>query len=567
MTGRDVVDYQGNAALGYDAKTLASSGDTAAAYDKAQVRFNELANLNMQANQLKWQQKIKDRDQVMSAVAADQLQINNALPQDRPKLQAMIDDVKDFYFKNGADIKSDDKKWWDFNDKLSKFRDARVYAASRFDSYQKGMAEASQQLDPNKKQAQIDHYKSESETDINHAFTPYQQTLDWDESIIGKPIQQKEFDLGADPANPYNRVKQTKSQVKDSYIDYVNAYQYGGKQGIGINVDEWLKNWMGQTGLRSPQGVLDQASKVNNKLDQIAKEQGLNPDDQDSLPTYLKHLNVQNTDNGIQSAGTKWDDWFKIQLADQYKNESVSAYDKNLIDLQTKQSQIEANKARAGADYMNATSQRIKARAYSDYLNAKGQNANQKTVADISQVYDTLVNKTDKIILNGRGQKIADAINVGELPAGYKNINGIVIDKAGKPTAGKLEPFVTTTDKKPYWKVHYYDPQSGERRDVSNDATLKTLYQKNLQQLGLNSNQLSYLDYIRTLVKKQALGVEFEGKNGTANIYSLGQSIRAINDQIVGKGDESVFGTGSDDNNTQQTDNSDQNTNQETQNP
>lgn len=559
VTGNEILSYKGEAALGAGPNTmLGSSGKDEA--QQMNQRFNELANLNYAKNQLIWQEKVKDRDEVMKALASDKLQINQALPGDRPKLEGMLDDIEKFLLDNNGDVKSNRDTWYKFNGKLAKFREANIYAQSRYDSYQKGLADMAEELDPVKRDSQKAHWDSEAKTDLYHPLTPWQHTLDWDNSKVAKAMQSLTTKT-PDPHSPFNSITNTRTKIKDSYLDYVNAYQVtGGKDQIGLNVNEWLKNWMGLSNdLVSPTDVMKRVGVVNARLDEVAKSEGFDPNDQDSLPVYLRRLNMKQIaeDGGkVHSGDVAWNDWFKIQLADQYKNENVSGLDEDLVKAKLAQSQIGENEAQGKAALSNAGANWYRAKGYRDYMEARANEANQKaastgasgTQSQISQVYDVIAHKVDRLAYLGKDMKQL-GVFTGNLPAAYKNINGVAINPlTGKAQAVELTPF--KTGGKEYWKVNVFDPKSGEvykYEDVYNKNSgigglLSQGYTLTLQGLNMKPKDYTYDQFIRDQISRGTLGAEFVGQNGTANIYSLGQSVKAINDIIAsGKYDENIF--------------------------
>jgi len=346
-TGNDILAYQGNVGLGLnsDAGAIGVYGDTDLK-DANSAVFN-LAYLNMQKNKAVWDQKIKDRDAGMALIANGQLDIKNALPKDRERLMKMIEDVKKTYFDNNGDVKSDPRVWLKINDQLSKFNEGRTTAGSRYLSYTNGIAEASKETNPYKKKKMMEHWTGQLNRDLYEPMDPYQQTLDWDNSKVYRKMQESSTPMGT--TKNFERVVRTKTDLPKSYRDFVNAYQQGDKDELGLNVDTFLNSFYGEDGILTPDAVQAKAQEVNDRLKRIAVNEGFNPDDVNSLPDYLKPLNPRIVNGKIQSNDYKWNDWFKIMLYDQYKDRTDNVYDKDLAAQAKIKSEIDQNKAQGAA--------------------------------------------------------------------------------------------------------------------------------------------------------------------------------------------------------------------------
>ncbi len=389
VSGNDILGYQGNVGLGLnsDAGAIGVYGDTDLT-PATNALFN-LSYLNMQKNKAVWEQKLKDRDDGMRLIAEGKLQANNALPKDREKIMKMIDEVKKTYFDNGGDVKSDPRVWLKINDQLSKFNEASNTAKSRYLTYTQGQAEAAKETNPYKKQKMQDHWNSQLETDLFQPMDPYQQTMDWDNAKVFRKMTETTIPGGIDG---YNRISTTKTDLPQSYRDFVNTYQQGDKDEIGLNVDTFLKSFYGDDGILTPEAVQAKSQEVNDRLKKIAQQEGFDPNDVKSLPDYLKPMNPQLINGKVQSNDYKWNDWFKIMLYDQYQNKKNSVFDKDLLAQKKTEAEIANDKAKTGND-------RIRATAYADAQRAKAAkdrisgNILKKT-ATPAQNYDELKTKT-----------------------------------------------------------------------------------------------------------------------------------------------------------------------------
>lgn len=352
VSANDILSYQGNVGLGLNdaGADIGKYGETDLKDSNSQL-FN-LSYLNQQKNKAVWQQKISERDEAMKLIADEQLKINQALPKDREILLNQIKEIKDIYFKNNGDVKSDSKVWYELNDKLAKFKEGKTLAATRFVMGSQGYAEAAKEQNPYKKRKMMQHWDGELGKGLYEEVMPYQQTMDWDNGKIFRPMTEKTIEKGV---SGFNRITETRTDLENSYRDYVNAYQQGDDKELGLNVDTFLNSFYGGDGILTPDAVQEKTQEVNNRLRDIAIKEGYDPNDISKLPQYLKPMNPILLNGKIQSNGYKWDDWYKIMLYDQYKSKENSVYDKNLESEAKTKAAIEKDKAQAKADMIRAS--------------------------------------------------------------------------------------------------------------------------------------------------------------------------------------------------------------------
>lgn len=433
VKANEIEQYHGDAALGLNNQGLSQYGDT----DLTQTHtanFN-LAYLNMQKNKSVWEQKIKDRDASMALIAGGAMEINQALPGDRKRIMEMLDGAEKTWVNNNGDLKSNPEVWIKFNQELAKIREGNIVAQSRLKDYNQGMTEAAKEVDPNKKKKMIDHWNAEIKKDLYEPLLPYQQTLDWDNQKVAPPMQTESTDLGIDPNNKYNRVSKVKTDVEASYRDYLDKYMNGDKEQMALNVDEYLKNFFGQNGLLGRDDVSNRVEQVNARLREIARAEGYKVDDPNvKLPEHLRPVQIYIDKSGqLHSTGRKWDDWFKIQLYDQYKNKTTSAYDENLAKLDKTKAEIDALKALA--------EQR---RAAAGLNKAKAGQANAKTAA-IKQTfipdenYNELEQKQEVWTRNGEGVAVVQWDKLSENTKKYLGVEPLT-NNGGKNRWIELKP-------------------------------------------------------------------------------------------------------------------------------
>lgn len=389
-TGNDILAYQGNVGLG-----LNSDGGAIGVYGETDLKdantavFN-LSYLNMQKNKAVWEQKLKERDEGMKLIAEGKLAIANALPKDRERLIQMIESVKKTYFDNNGDVKSDPKVWLQINDQLSKFKEGKDTAASRYLSYTNGVAEAAKETNKYKKGKMMEHWNNQLQRDLYEPMDPYQQTLDWDNGKVFRKMQEKTIAQGVEG---FNRISETRTDLPNSYRDFVNAYQQGDKDELGLNVDTFLGSFYGEDGILTTDAVQAKAQEVNDRLKKIAINEGYDPENVSSLPDYLKPLNPKLVNGKIQSNDYKWNDWFKVMLYDQYRVKKDSVYDKDLAAAAKIKSEIGENQATGKAALIRAGAYADAQRANAGKYRAQTKALNEQTTP--AQNFDEIKTKTE----------------------------------------------------------------------------------------------------------------------------------------------------------------------------
>jgi hypothetical protein len=527
VTGNDVLSYQGNAALGLNSDGIEDYGDT----DLRELN-NTVFNtqyLNMQKNRGMYEQKIKDRDDAMALIRDGRLKVDQALPQDREKLRGMIEEMKDVWKKNGGDLKSDPNVWLDFNDKLGKFKDQQTNAATRYVVYHNGIADAAREKNPIRKNKMMQYWDSQLSRPIEEIFDPYQQTLDWDASVVLPDLPA----LSTKKRDEFNDVTTTVTDVNSAFRNYVTKYEFDDKQETAPNVDAFYDNFFGIDGLKDLTSVGQSVNSVNNRLRKIATDMGFNPDDKDSLPVYLKPLEMVSNDPTTGKPGTadtKQVAAFKVALAYKYQNVSTSAFNKDYAALAKTTAEISKLKAEQDATKALAAQRRSYIpynQARANYWNKKGtetENAN-----NVQNIFNDVVARAKTYEFQEGKQ---DVVWVGDLPKGFTQVLSGV-DKKGEPI--QLKPLKRSNGAE-YFKVgksSFFVSANGSRYS---DAEIKKAYDQ-------QSQFSNYQDFLDNLVEKgYKQDVELIGSNGRGTAQSTIQALRALNNKNNSqKTDEVLF--------------------------
>lgn len=409
VTANEILSYRGDAEFGLAADGLMQTGVIKTPNSSSLLQ--KMVYLNLQKNQAIYQQKLADRDEVMKTVAEDISSLQQALPEDREKLLQQIKDIKQTYFLHGTDIKSKPEAWLELNEKLAKFREANVYAKSRFDTYTKGMAEAAKTTDPVKKKKILGHLEEQRKKDMYQPFDPYQQSLDFAWEKVAPAMETTESVKGIKGAYVTRNLK---TDIKKSWDKYNTLYKHSDDKMIGHNVDTFLASFYGQDGMMPLEGVAKEVERINKNLKEIAVKEGYDPSDIEKLPDALKPLQTVVNDGQMQSMGYKNEDWFKIMLANQYVNRDSEVFDKNRADELNNQADIRAKNALANQRNEAAALNRAKRGAV---------NAKTKEYAEPKQFFDEVFK--DKKTVRTTNGNVVTRINRADLSQGFLDAMGI----------------------------------------------------------------------------------------------------------------------------------------------
>jgi hypothetical protein len=533
VTGNDILSYHGDAALGLNSGGIEHYGDT----DLHELN-NSIFNtqyLNMQKNKAVWDQKIQDRDAAMELVKNGALNVGNALPEDRKRLKEMVDGMKQTWLDHSGDLKSDPNVWYDFNDKLADFKDLQTIAASRFLDYHHGQAEAAKETNPIRKRKMIEHWDSQLGKPIEEQFSPYQQTMDWDPSVVLPEMTS----LTAKKRDGFNDVITSVTDVGKAYRDYVTRYEFDDKNETAPNVDAFYDNFFGADGLKNVVSVGQSVNAVNNRLKKIASDMGFNPEDTASLPNFLRPLQLVSQDPTTGKPGTtdtKQVAAFKVALAYKYQNTTTSEFNKLYAAEAKTKAEIEKLGAEKEAQRALAAQRRSyipynQARAH--YWNSKG--TDQDNSNQVQNIFDDVVARSKKVPFK---DGTADVVWVGDLPKGFSQVLSGV-DKDGKPIA--LKPLKRANGAE-YFQVapsSFYISPAGKRYS---DTEIKNAFS---HQNKFKTYQ-EFIDYLGKGADEGGAGykrdTELIGANGRGTAQSTIQALRSLNNKSQSqKSDEVLF--------------------------
>lgn len=381
VTGNEILAYTGNVGLGLNSDGIAEYGDTDA---KALVDgFATLAYQNMQKNKAIYDQKIKDKDESFKLIASGQLQLDQVLEEDRPKLMKLRDQIKDIYLSKNGDVKSDPNVYLKLQEELAKFNEANVYAKHRFVEVRKQEADASGEVDPDVQKKKFEHIKQQRDQDLYKDVLPYQQTLDWKpENIFPElPVSSGATTVKGDyEETPYM------TDITGSRDKFLNNFNLNKNTTQAREMELFSQQWLGNktNPLDTPKpaaAVAEDLGRVNKKLLEI---QNLLPAD-DPRRDLLTPIQVVTDANGVKSSDqTTPDLLWKINLATQFKNGVNKKLNEDLSKIALNREKVNTEKADQNLKNKQGTAAIKNADANLIEANAK----KDKTLAEIGEIKD-----------------------------------------------------------------------------------------------------------------------------------------------------------------------------------
>lgn len=590
--------YTGNADLG---------GFNAGVIKIDTAPINQLNQYANDYNKTVWQQKIKDQDSLIEDLSKqNQLDLNDLIPEEKKQILDKTEALKTKGIELAKQLSSGsaDKTTaiLEWRSELKKTADSVDIANKRFLQKQSREKQISEETDPSMKA----FYKKKLDeviktTPIDQPIPPL-QAFDLKKAAIEKPPSMEIGVAVYGPNSDY--IREDKHTIPDqkSINSQAAAIELGLKN---LQVDKTSQEYLSKTPeekkiIDDQQAAFEASGKlaeveasknmnaalqkyvVDGKIDvKAARSNGMLAGVFDTMDAYNAHMldmqqkiraGVYTGSDGVKQLDEK--DYQPIS----YEDGDISAQDllkpqilakadaikvtpkvtqstinttreKNAIDAQRANETARHDKATEGIQRMNAATN--KARLEAQVKHAELKQKDPQTATAVETVYGGLMNKVaaatttiysrdkNKNVTGVKSEEKFDFIPTDQIPAGWTNINGVVTNDKGKLVVGKLDPFVSDNGQQ-FLKVKYYDPKSGKPIDANNDL-IKEQYNK----AKSSGYKKGIDDFIRTVAKNNPnlIMSEFVGQNGTANINSISQSLKATNASLTTKGEENIFGT------------------------
>lgn len=540
----DVSNYIGNAGLGLGASPgiPVTGGPDALKY--IQDVGNQIMLLDNQKNVRLYQQQVNDRNALTNLI------IKNQVPPGEldPQYQGVYNEAKkradDAFMQWKGDF-NNTTGYKKYQDAIETLKDVAAHGRSNTTMLQQlNQKKAAETLPWKQKQIQdfMDAQKGKTGKDFWAQVDPYQQL----------------HSFSLDPILALHTTGSGKSYSPDGLFEYDDTYSdYDATRKKAattfINQGEPaqdMNEWLQQVENYDPNQKKQFVDSINTQLDKYNQARGLTANDSGFAPPIKTVVDQQGnphiadpvTDFNAKYAIASQQGW-RSRTPKFQKDVAQYGLNKDKMKIDAQKLGIEAGKAGAYIKHINA-------------LTSKMQQTNDQQKTDIVRMYNDFIdnikpkgitfsdNKTKKIT----GQP--DAIFLSELPESYQNIAGPIMgmktftkkdgtktsEPTGKVVVGKLEPFIATDNKKPYYLPKYVDSKTGEAYTGDSDF-IKSTY-KDWRKNGYKG---SVDDMFRTLLKTGALEMVLKGQNGTANLSTMYQSAKTLNAAATTKGEENII--------------------------
>jgi hypothetical protein len=541
----DLLSYTGDAALG-----LGSNPNIPAIPDKDNLAVinqtgRDLMLLDNERNLKIFQQKISDRDSLARMIMDDKVSTGDILPAYQGHFDSAKKRVEEAFFKWKGNF-NDTAGFNKYKEAVQQLKDVAGHAQTNTVEIKKLQQQQAGETLPKKKADMQRWIDQQSKQDFWNPVVPYQQLHDLNMDTFGKFVQPVTSVETPDKAKPYMSYDVTRVDFGDIQRRALNGYINDLDQ--ANDIEQLLNKFQNY----NQPGLNKALEAMNGQIEKYNQENGYAQGDS----RFVLPIKTAKAPNGATIiAESQVDFAAKYALANQQKylartpkfSKDLATYDLGLkrLDLAARKLGIEGERARAYVRNLNAKTEKY----FKDNKDEATSVIKQyNDFVDNMQRGGISITHTDK-----RPSSLEDAVFLDEMPQGYQLINGpvlamkttkdkkgnIVSTPTGKITIGQLEPFVTTTkEKRPYYIPRYVNSQTGQKVSLS-DKFFKEKFAET-KSTGKYPG-LTYDDYIRTLLKKGAIEMVLQGKNGAANFTSMSQSAKLINAQTAKKGGENVI--------------------------
>jgi hypothetical protein len=527
----NLLSYTGTPALGIgssDAPVAPTNPDL----NVINNTIRDVMLLDNQKNIQLWQQRVKDRDNLLEMISKNQVSSGDILPEYRQHFD-QAERQAEAAFSDWKGNLNDKEGYRKYQAAIQDLKDIATHAQGKTVSIRELEKQKSQEVLP-RKQAELQQWiDKEKAKPFWDQVTPYQQLHDFsiDDILSGvKPFTTTATDK-QDPTKTYDV----------TYVDFNDILrnkrsQYLNDRDAADSIDQFFDKLQ----RLAPNQLVPTLDAIDARIDNYNKDRGFNPGDNG----YVEKIKRANVNGQTLIQDPKTDFAAKYALAQQGQfltrtpkfNKDIAKYeiDKAKLGLQAKKLGIEAGKAGAYIRNLNAKTDK-----YLRDQKSEGTNV-VKQYEDFVNAINPL-NTTDK--KTGNVLEKLNIVLVDRLPENYRYIGGPIMgtDKNGKPTGkitvGKLEPFISTdATKRPYYITRYVNSATGDQLEADSDFINNTY--KTWRGGGYPGTKE---DMVKTLLKNGALEMILQGKNGAANYTSMAQSAKAINAIGTTKGEENIM--------------------------
>lgn len=502
-----VSNYTGNSNLGLSDVDIPVT--TSKSLDLVNQASRDIYLNNIARNQQLFQQRVKDRDRLLSELDSGSIRVGDLLEEDMPVVKEGLEKLDQAFENRIKKGINDLDAAREYKKALREAQDRVTQAQGRKVFYDSESGAIGKETLPRKQTARKQNLDSVIKGGFWKDITPYQQTQDLD-------VQGSILSTAANISTPYTDPK-TLTKGTRTLFDYDKT--------LDNNVNNFLndvdKRYDQQQLVREIQGLDTKSFEntlkgINERITEYNQLKGLAP----GAKGYVEPVKYDIVQGKGVIAEKMPDFAAKYTLASQKPFASgTSEFDKDRANFMLGQ---ERNRIAA----MNAGANQMKARAYSALQNKKLQDMNDAD-RQANTIWTGWVDKVNTKTVPGYGE--SDLVWAKDLPKGYRNISGL--DKDGKPI--ELKPLKKGTVE--YYQTRY---KGTDGKDVGKDF-LKEKYDLYKGSGGSGS----YKDYLKELIKNGVINMEVMGENGTADFETAFQTVRSLSNRASTKGEEPVFGT------------------------
>ncbi len=507
-----VTNYQGDAGLGFGGNPQIPVG---AENDLGVInRTGELLLMNnLQQNKTLYEQKLKERDQLLSALDSGDIKVGDLLEQDTPFVKEGLDALDQAWEERMRKGVNDIDAQRNYTKALRDVQDRVTQAQARKLFFDTENAALSKETLPRKQTARKGNLDKVLGSGFFSDLTPFQQAQDLDIQGSILSTAQNITEQFTDPKDPLIKGKRT-------VFDYDKT--------LAANQDNFLNDankaydqeqLMNSITSLPPKDFVENMTAMNNRIMEYNATRGLKPGDNGYVSEIEFTVNPQ---TGKAMIKERLPDFAaKYTLTRQKPFGSVQTeFDKDRASFMLGQ---ERNRISAA----NAAANQMRAKAYVDIQ--------RKKLADLTNDEKKVKNIWGGLVKNVKetprvdGLK-TDIVMIGDIPAGYKNIAGLNPD--GKPI--ELRPKKGGRDGKLLYYQTKYKGLDGS--DINKDF----LVDKYNSYKGAGGSG-DYNSYVRRLINEGVIDMELVGENGTANFETAFQMARALSNKLGSGKEEPVF--------------------------
>lgn len=561
----DLLSYTGNAGLGLGSNPNIPVSPSPNTLDVLGQTARDLASWSNQQSAMLYQQKVRDRDNMLNMIASDQIATGDMLPEYRPEVEKAINEVASI-FKEWKGNPNDTEGYMKYKDAQRKASDlAKIAQVNTQQIKANRLAKAQEPI--SYRQKDYDEFETnEIKKGLNDIVNPYQKQLYLDADALGNDLRGGSF--GEETVTAKTTTGKGKqpmsvsvteqgqispiSKQPDKIFNYDNTLGRAtmrfmergapaesqellieGFQNLGADkartaiagINERIREYNAQT-----QGKATPVSELKEGVDFVEQVDPATGQKKILIAEYTPEFAAK---------------WALAQHPGDYVEKGAEVFNKEVGDYLNDNKKINISREKLGID-------KAKANAYIENLKEKTKKLQESGVTE--EEVGTIVNQfTDDFSLGnvierttGSKKEVVGDANVfyiDKLPTGYQNVVGPIVNAKGKLSTSKLNPFVNSVGGRPYLKGKIYNDDGTE---VKTDyKSIKKAYDDS-RKAGFSGTIDEYKSLIENSFKidiqsgkKNVILEDSEGNRVSPG--SIKDALKLMNNQNTKKGQEKLF--------------------------